>query len=661
MSPEPHSELETTRSRRSLSWNHLEWRAVRLALLLPIVLFWGGCARPEPDRQAEARSPRAPLYLDPAILAERSFGEAPVLAERVVAGELPPVADRLPDRPRVIVPIDQIGQYGGSIRRALAADIEEEDAVYKTLTDSLMIFERPVPRSIELNLAENFEFQYGGRVALFKLRKGIRWSDGQPLTTADFLFWYEDMTFDENARSLALFPSEWLIDGEPIRMEAVDDLTLKFSASKPMGRLLHALCKDPIAYPKHYYSRYHPRYNPEATYEDFRSRTSEAALIMEPGVPVLSAWGAVNWSHGQRIVYERNPYYWKVDTAGNQLPYADQLVFDIVPNGQIFYLQFLNGQVDIVGRRGLLDIIETVRLEEPKGLIKARVTGPERGTAFYLNWDALDPLVRGAIRDKNVRMALSHAINREELSEVKFKGTLVPGGYSFSQLSPYFSEAAYQSYSEYDPEKSRLLLDQAGYLDGDGDGWREFRDGTPFRLVIDSIIGPGGKDDLTELVRDYWQAIGIEINLNYGLGEMIYPRRLNGEFEILTWGLEAPDDPLGRPQVWATMAPKTPFWHRNAARDGPAWLREATDLIKNAMATVDPDEVRELMVKVRDLHTENIPVIYLGSIYHVWGFNTRLGNVPRENTLAHVFRGWSGPLMSEQIFIRQDIPSPLPK
>jgi len=640
-------------------------RTTFLGLLLSAALVWGGCGRSGPDDQAmtgtpQGRSTKAPPKIDPAVLASRDFGEAPVLAGRVQAGELPPVSDRLPKVPRVVVPVDEIGQYGGSIRRSLAADIEDEDAIYKTLTDSLMIFERPTPKGIELNLAESYEFQDGGKVALFRLRKGIKWSDGEPLTTADFLFWYEDMTFDEEARSLALFPSEWLIDGEPIRMEAVDDHTLKFSASRPMGRLLHALCKDPIAYPKHYFSRYHPRYNPEATYEDFRSRTSEANLIMEPGVPVLSAWGSKKWIHGQRIVYQRNPYYWKVDTVGNQLPYADQLVFDVVTNPQIFYLKFLNGQIDIVGRRGLLDIIETVRLEEPKGLIKARTTGPDRGTAFYLNWDAPDPRVRAAIRNKKVRMALSHAINREELGEVKFKGTLVPGGYSFSQLSPYFSEEAYQMYSEFDPAKSRSLLDQAGYRDSDHDGWREFGDGTPFRLVIDHIIGSGGKDDLAELVRDYWQAIGIKINLNYGLGEMIYPRRLNGEFEILGWGLEAPDDPLGRPQVWGSMTSNTPFWHRNSTHDGPEWLLEATEAIKKAMSTIDPDEVRELMVKVRDLHTENIPVISIGSIYHVWGFNTRLGNVPRENTLAHVYRGWSGPLMSEQIFIRQDLSGPLP-
>ena len=626
-------------------------------LIVAFVIVSSGCRRSGSQAGADSASVPpttvdAPATVDATLLADRNFGEAPMLLEQVAAGALPPVSDRLPANPRVIVPVDEIGRYGGTIRRVLIADIIEEDEVYKTLTDSLMMFERPLAQRIELNLAESYEFLEEGRVALFKLRPGIRWSDGVPLTTADFLFWYEDMTFNENARSVALFPSEWLIDGEPIRMEAVDEFTLRFSASKPMGRLLHALCKDPVAYPKHHFSRYHPKYNPEATYEDFRHRTSEARLIMEPGVPVLSAWRSTAWVHGQKIVYERNPYYWKIDTAGNQLPYADRLEFTIVPSIQVITLMLQNGQVDMVGRYDLTDAYAEMKGQEKNGVIKVRVTGPEAGNAYYLNWDAHNPALREAIRNKDVRMALSHAINREELSEIAYQGMLIPGGYSFNRLSPYFSQESYSMYSEFDPEKARTLLDRAGYRDSDGDGWREFKDGTTFNLTVDVPVASNSKDDSAELLQDYWQKIGIKTNLNYGLSEIIYTRRLNGEFEVLAWKFNAPADPLGRPQVWAIMTANTPYWHRNASSEGPEWLHEATRNMKAAMATVDPDTVYGYMSRVRDLHTENIPNIATGSKYHIWVYNTRLGNVPKENARDYEFRGWSGPLMSEQIYIK---------
>ncbi len=264
----------------------------------------------EEDRDTVAAPPDS---IPPGILEQRRFQEAPLLAEQVKSGQLPPVHLTLPEVPLVIRPIAEIGQYGGTLRRALTADIIEEDGIYKTLNDSLMTFARPLPKSIELNLAEEYRFYDDGRTMIMKIRKGTRWSDGEPLKVDDILFWYYDMTFDDNARSLALFPSEWMVDGEPIKLEKIDRYTLRFSSPKPLGRILHAL-----------------------------------------------------------------------------------------------------------------------RKAEKKGIIKLRVTGPERGSALYLNWDAPDPALRTAFRDRRVRIALSLAIDREEISALEGRGLMSPGGYSFA-------------------------------------------------------------------------------------------------------------------------------------------------------------------------------------------------------------------------------------
>ena len=169
-----------------------------------------GCLAPDPGQRAKAgdavqsnaviRESRAPKRLDPAILINRTFGEAPVLAEKVKSGKLPPVSERLPDNPLVVVPMDTIGQYGGILRRALTGDIIQTAGANKTLSENLMGFSRPLPDSIVHNLAENFEFRDEGRTAIFKIRRGIKWSDGVPFTVDDILFWYYDMTFDDNAR-----------------------------------------------------------------------------------------------------------------------------------------------------------------------------------------------------------------------------------------------------------------------------------------------------------------------------------------------------------------------------------------------------------------------------------------------------------------------------
>ena len=633
----------------------------RIYFLIP--LLFCGCLAPDPGHRAKTgeaaqsnaaiHETRAPRQIDPEILINRTFGEAPILAEKVKNGELPPVSERLPENPLIVVPMDTIGQYGGVLRRALTGDIIQTAGTNKTLSENLMGFSRPLPDSIVHNLAESFEFRDEGRTAIFKIRKGIKWSDGVPFTVDDILFWYYDMTFDDNARphNQPVPPSVWVVDGKPIDLKKIDDHTLEVSSSKPLGRVLHALCLDVIAQPKHHLSHLHPRYNPEATYEEFREQATNAMVIMKPGMPRLSAWVPVEWIRGQRIVYARNPYYWKIDTAGNQLPYADRIEFTVIQDPQVILLKFVNGELDLFGRYSRINMFPTLRTEEKKGKFKLRITGPDRGPAYYLNWDTPKPALREAFRNRDVRIALSYAINREEINQIVYHGLLDPAGYSFAPSNPHYSEAAYRKYSKFDSDKSRDLLDKAGYRDTDGDGWRELKDGSRFELNIDVVPGVGV--DVSELVSEHWRSIGIKANLNISLRDIVWPRRLNGEFDIHHWGLEGPADPLGRLNDWAIMAPTVPFWHRNASREGPAWLHEATMRIKKVLTTVDPIAVHEHMTKVRDLHTDNVPVIVVGSAYSIWGASTRLGNVPMQGSAADVHRGWGRPVFHEQIFIKQ--------
>ena len=611
--------------------------------------------RDETEQAAQAkvaiRKTRAPKQIDPAILTNRTFGEAPIIADKVKRGELPPVSERLPQNPLIVVPIDTIGQYGGTLRRALTGDIIQTAGVSKTLSESLMGFSRPLPNSIEFNLAESYDFQNGGKTAIFKIRKGIKWSDGHPFTVDDILFWYYDMTLNDDARDDVLPPSVWFVDDKAIQMKKIDDYTLEIISDKALGRVLHAVSSDIIAEPKHYLAQHHPKYNPNSTYEAFRDSTTAAQLIMKPGKPRLSAWVPLEWIRGQRLVYERNPYYFKIDTAGNQLPYADRLIFTVIQDPQVILLKFVNGELDLFGRYSNINMFPTLRSEERKGKFKLRITGPDRGPAYYLNWDTPKVALREAFRNRDVRIALSHAINREEINQIVYHGLLDQSGYSFAPSNPHYAETAYRKYSTFEQDLSKQLLDKAGYRDTDGDGWRELKDGSRFEMNIDIVPGVGV--DICELVAEHWRSVGIKTNLNISLRDIIWPRRLNGEFDIHYWGLEGPADPLGRLNDWAIMAPTVPFWHRNASTEGPAWLHEATGLIKKVLTTIDPNIVHEDMIRVRDLHTDNVPVIVVGSAYSIWGANTRLGNVPFQGSTADVHRGWSRPVFHEQIYVKQ--------
>ena len=633
-------------------------------LLLVLSLSALGCLSSDPalesreqiDTKSEAefqgQKTSAPQEIDPDILKNRTFGEAPVLAERVRKGELPPVSERLPDNPLVVVPLDEIGRYGGTLKRALTGDIVQTPGVSKTLNENLMGYERPLPKSILHNLAESHEFQDGGKTAIFRIRKGIKWSDGVPFTVDDILFWYYDMTVNDDARSNPLFPSVWLVEGKPIEMEKVDDHTLLFRSHKPLGRILNILCTDWIALPKHVYTQYHPKYNPAADYESLRDSTTTAQLLFKPGTPRLSAWMPVEWMRGQRLVYERNPYYFKVDSAGNQLPYADRLVFNIIQDIQVILLKFVNGEIDLIGRYAQINMFPTLKTEERNGKFKIRLGTPVPVSQFRINWDTPRPELRRALRDRRVRVALSHAMNRVEISEILFHGLLEPASHSFGPASQYYSKEAAQTYAQYDPEKARRLLDEAGFLDSDGDGIRELDDGSPFVVIIDVIPGMGV--DVCQLVSDHWRAIGIDSNLNIALRDIIFPKWSSGEFEIFWWGGWS-DDPVVNREDWGITGPNQPVWHRNADVEGSEWLHEVTRLLEELGTTVDTMIVRKNMVQIRDLHAEHMPLLISGFAYHVWGASTRLGNVPEESTTADGYRGWSRPIFHEQLYIKDRI------
>lgn len=592
-----------------------------------------------------------PAQLDAEVLRTRAFGEAPSLARRVAAGELPPVSERLPEHPLVVRPLEEIGRFGGTIHRAIPSEQEGRTDITKTLNENLLGYRRPFAEAIDVNLAESFAMSPDGRSAVFRLRKGLRWSDGAPFTVDDILFWYYDVLL-EGRITQGVPVSDWKVDGKPIRMEKIDALTLRASADKPMGMLAVRFCHDYFALPKHYFARFHPRYNPAADSNDFSHRVSVVQQLMVPGVPRMSAWIPVQWTQGQRVVFERNPYYFKVDTAGNQLPYADRLSFLIVPDSRVALLKFTTGEIDLVGQEVTMDFVPALADQARSGRFLLHTRKAEAGPALYLNWDAANASLRQAFRDARVREALSVAINREEISHIVFFGALQPGGFAFSPGSPYFSAAAFASAAEYSPERARRLLDDAGYRDRDGDGFRELSDGRRFALTVDYAVEKS-LGDMIQLIEEYWSAVGVKVFLSPTREEIGARRRQTGDFEVYAYYTTAgAEDPRNSPNQWSIQNPTSPFWHRRASQERTPWLVHATALMNEALETTDQARIQEIFAQLAAIYAEQVPAIGIGAIARPWAASTALGNVPRDGTFSSVFRGWSRTVYHEQLFIR---------
>ena len=487
----------------------------------------------------------------------RAYQEAPMLAELVQSGKLPPVEERLPEKPPVVEPVREVGKYGGDWRKLAVVP-------WDLGLDSRMGCEPlarwdTTGRKVVPGLAESWEVSDGGRTYTFHLRKGIRWSDGHPLTSEDFMFAYEDVLL--NPEITPAFP-QWLVaGGEKVVMSAPDAFTIEFRFAVAYGIFLELLAYrgTELNIPKHYMKDFHPKYSEMA---DIEKRLADygfdlwfqmfnsikgANLNLNTELPTLHPWKLTVPFPASRAVADRNPYYYKVDTAGNQLPYIDRVVHTVVQNREIGNFKAMAGEVDFQARFMNSTNYTLFKGNEEKGDYVVRKDPDPVSTVIYLNQSSKDPTMRKLLTDRRFRVALSVAINREELIDLIYFGLATKSRGVVSPYDPYYLPEFDEKYLEYDPEKANQLLDEVGLPRG-RDGMRRMQDGTRFKQILNcypSEVGTGIEQ--WELVADYWREIGLDFVLKTDSTNLSVLKVRNGNSDFwayATVGMHWTVDPM---------------------------------------------------------------------------------------------------------------------
>ncbi len=487
------------------------------------------------------------------------FNEAPQLQEMVEAGELPPVEQRLPEEPVVVTPVHEVGQYGGTWYR-YGTDSAWNDVRMKMYGHSPLRWVDD-GLGIEGNWVQDWEHNEDATVWTLHLRRGVRWSDGEPLTTADFMFWWEDMVL--NPEMSDPVPDVYTSAGQPAEISAPDDFTIVIEYAEPAPLVAERLAMWPNAglgerqiAPKHYMQQYHPDYNPEA--EDFEEFEERIEWWTHPGTPVLAEWMVEEHESGQRLALTRNPYFYAVDTEGNQLPYIDRMVTDFAEDQEVVLLQWMEGQVDYQLRpyADITDVSMLIDAQERGGYtLEFWDSGTGVANTWFPNWNHPDEAKRELYRMPEFRQAISHAINRETINTMVFYEMGVPTTGTFSAKAVEFNrteegqqlfEEWRTSYIEYNPDKAEELLDSIGVVDQNGDGWRQMPDGQELELRIDYDAGTATSDiQQNEMVEGFWEAIGLKTSLNPMDGARLGVMQQNAEFDIHnSWGVS------DGPNVW---------------------------------------------------------------------------------------------------------------
>jgi peptide/nickel transport system substrate-binding protein len=428
------------------------------------------------------------------------FNEAPMLADLVKQGKLPPVEQRLPQEPLVVAPLEEIGQYGGTWRRA-AVGVSDVGIINSRITYENLVRWSADGKKVVPNVATKWKIEDGGKTFTFYLRKGIKWSDGQPFTAEDIVFWYKEVLLNKD---LTPTVATWLTaGGKPCKIEKVDTYTFRVSFEQPNPLFLINICKsggNQFFLPKHYGKQFHIKYAPKEElekkvkdagfqfwYQLFDAKVSNSnAWLQNPELPVLQPWRNTTLPTATTMIFERNPYYWKIDPAGNQLPYIDRIAHTLVENREVITMKAVSGEIDMQTRH--ISLPDYTLLMENRAKGNYRVLNWKQGVGsdvmICLNQNVKDPVLRKIFEDRRFRQALSIAINRDEIWKLIYLGMGKPRQCSLISGVAFYDPEWEKMWAEYDPKKANELLDKIGLNKRDRDGFRLRPDGKTLALTI---------------------------------------------------------------------------------------------------------------------------------------------------------------------------------
>ena len=568
------------------------------------------------------------------------FQEAPGLTERVKAGELPPVEERLPTEPMVMEPLNSIGEYGGTLRRAILGGGDQHNIVRLIGSENLVRWS-PDWSTIEPNIAESFTVSDDATTFTFKLRKGMRWSDGEPFTADDIMFWYE--VFSDERLTPTKHPN-FVGPSGPVTVTRIDDETVEFKFGEPNGLFLQNMAYGfgyyVVNYPKHYLSQFHIEHNPDVgklveaepaaadwtQLFNLKSGPMHTPIFWQnPDRPTLHPWHLSNaYGASARVVAERNPYFWKVDPEGNQLPYIDRITWDQVEDVESIMLKAFNGEIDYMARHiGRPVNLAALTDNKERGKYDFYQVGdiPASQTTIMFNLNNNDPVKNAIVNNVDFRRAISHAVDREEINDIVYLGAGRPVQTAPHPLAPFYKEEWATRDTEFDPELANELLDSIGLDKRDDEGYRLGPDGERFTLVflIADVFG-WQYPDVMELVAGYAKDVGLDFQVRASDRSRLIELVSSAEHDAYIWNCPGglvdayanPDCYLPRGQA-VFWAPKWAAWGADPAtgEEPPENIKKLFDIYQGVTSTADPQMQEKALVELIDAASEQLLTVGL--------------------------------------------------
>jgi peptide/nickel transport system substrate-binding protein len=558
--------------------------------------------------------------------------EPPLLQPRVDSGELPPLDERLPETPAVVGDRDAIGVYGGEVRM-IHFDPVWAVSAYDWNSERLLHYSDQDLRTIVPNIFESWEVSPDGTTFTITMRKGMKWSDGEPLTTEDVRFFIEDVWFNTDLYASPMWQLRF--DGgantSPATLEVIDDFTFKLTYAAPFGALPAHLTRweavgnwPSMLGPSHFYKQFHNKYTDQAKLDEmavanqletwvqlYQQRSGPTqwgvgvwqfpSWLKETPFPTLAPWILADIPQEGLIIMERNPYYWKVDVEGNQLPYLDTLRLDYITTGDAAKLKLAQNELDAMGMHdvtmaeyafykenetaGNYQVMDYISaMSDREVLFPQHVIRKEDGTP--------DDVMTEIAQHPNFVKALSVAIDREEINESLLFGTARMGQLAPLPSSKYYKEEYGTAWAQFDTDLANQLLDEMGLDKKNAQGIRLRSDGQPLTYVIEQAglrVGPL-TPKVCELIAAYWRDIGIDATSKEVQETLLSERMNNGQVHCTVWHADRCTDLL-MPQDMQWFIPLPSAGQGGASSLWASWWAAADKTVEGLVEP--PDQIKK--------------------------------------------------------------------
>ncbi|MCB2101466.1 MAG: ABC transporter substrate-binding protein [Rhodobacterales bacterium] len=579
--------------------------------------------------------------------------EPPLLADAVAAGTLPPMAQRLPAEPSV-AHLAKPGRYGGTLRLLMGRSKDTRMMVvygYARLVGYDTHFDL-VPDILADVQVED------GRIFTLKLRKGHKWSDGHPFTSEDFRYFWEDVANDPDLSPTGV-PAYLRVNGKPPTFEVIDETTVRYAWEDPNPLFLPLLAGARPTYiymPAHYLKPFHKKYVDEATLQQrveadkqrnwvaLQTNMGHMYKNANPDLPSLQPWVLETPPPSNRFIFKRNPYFHRVDDAGRQLPYIDE-VHMTVASGGLIPTKVGTGDSDLQARHLSFSNYTFLKKGEKRNGYHVGLWRTAKGAhiAIFPNLNAEDPVWRDLLRKADFRRALSLAINRKEVNQVLYFGLALEGANTVQPQSPLYKKEYATAWTAFDMKKAGALLDGLGLTQRDPAGLRLLPDGRPMEVIVETAGEDSEQADVLELIHDSWLKLGIKLHTKPLQREVFRNRVFAGSTLFSVWfGLEngVPTADLSPQELAPTdqqqlQWPKWGQYYQTNGKAGePPDLPEAETLLAlnndwlSARTKEERTRIWHDMLKINADQVFSIGVV--SGVRQPVVVNTKLRNVPKE-------------------------------